>query len=70
MWSEFKAPLPEKNDWERQEQERNKQSGLQEQEIKQLKNTSAQKVFYSVVGIVLLLLLIVGILGATIFHFW
>lgn len=70
MWNEIKPPLPGRNDLERQEQERNKLSGLQEQEIKQLKNTAAQRVFYRVVGIVLLLLLIMGILGANVFHFW
>jgi len=67
---EFRPPLPSENDLERQEQELEEQSGLQEQEISRLKNTTPQRVFYIVVGMALLLLLIVGILGANVFHFW
>jgi hypothetical protein len=56
-------------DLERRERER-MESGPQEQEISRLKNTTPQRVFYIVVGMALLLLLIVGILGANVFHFW
>ena len=45
-------------------------SEISEQEISRLKNTTAQRVLYIVVGIALLLLLIVYNLGAHIFHFW
>jgi hypothetical protein len=67
---EFRPPLQSEQDLERLERERREQSGPQEQEIDRLKNTTAQRVFYIVVGIALLLFLIVGILGANVFHFW
>ena len=41
-----------------------------EQEISRLMSTTPQRVFYIIVGSVFLLLLIVGILGANVFHFW
>jgi CHASE3 domain sensor protein len=70
MLQDERRPLiPSRNDLKRQEQIRMKQSGIEEQEISRLKNTTSQRVFYIVVGIVLLLLLIVGILGANVFHF-
>jgi hypothetical protein len=50
------------------EWELSEHSGLSEQELSRLKNTTAQRVFYIVVGIALLLLLIVGIVGANVFH--
>jgi CHASE3 domain sensor protein len=67
---EFRPPLQSEQDLERIERERMEQSGPQEQEINRLKNTTAQSVLYIVVGIALLLFLIVGILGANVFHFW
>ena len=42
---------------------------LSEQEHR-LKNTTAQRVFYLVALIIIVLLFIVGILGAHVFHFW
>ena len=70
MLQDERRPLiPSRNDLKRQEQIRMKQSGIEEQEISRLKNTTAQRVFYLVIGIVLLLLLIVDILGANVFHF-
>lgn len=70
MLQDERRPLiPSRNDLKRQEQIRMKQSGIEEQEISRLKNTTAQRVFYLVIGFVLLLLLIVGILGANVFHF-
>ena len=69
MYDERRPPLPNQNDLERQEQQRMRQSGIEEQEISRLKNTTTQRVFYIVVGIVLLILLIVGIVGANVFHF-
>lgn len=68
----FRPQLPGENDLERRELERMK-SGPQEQEISQLKNTTPLRVFrvfYIVIGIALLLFLIVGLLGANVFHFW
>jgi len=62
--------MPSENDLERIEQERMEQSGPQEQEITQLKNSASQREFYIILAIALLLLLIVGILGANVFHFW
>jgi hypothetical protein len=69
MYDERRPQLPSQNDLERQGQQRMIQSGIEEQEIRGLKNTTAQRAFYIVVGVVLLLLLIVGILGANMFHF-
>jgi CHASE3 domain sensor protein len=70
MLQDERRPLiPSRNDLKHQEQIRMKHSGIEEQEISRLRNTTAQRVFYIVVGIVLLLLLIVGILGANVFHF-
>jgi len=65
----YKPQLPSESDLERRERER-MESGSQEQEISRLKSTTPQRVFYIVVGIALLLLLIVGILGANVFHFF
>ena len=68
----FRPQLPSENDLERRERER-MESGPQEQEISRLKNTTPLRVFrvlYTVVGIALLLLIIVAILGANVFHFW
>ena len=68
----FRPQLPSENDLERRERER-MESGSQEQEISRLKNTTPLRVFrvlYTVVGIALLLLIIVAILGANVFHFW
>ncbi len=65
-------PLPRlssENDWVGRERKR-MEWGPQEQEISRLKNTTPQRVFYIVVGMTLLLVLIVGILGANVFHFW
>jgi hypothetical protein len=67
---EFRPPLPSENDLERQDRERIEHSGPQEDEINRLKSTTPQRVLYIVIGSVLLLLLIVGILGANVFHFW
>ena len=67
---EFRPPLQNEQDLERLERERMEKSGPQEQEINRLKNTTTQRVLYIVVGIALLLFLIVGILGANVFHFW
>ena len=53
----------------RMEYEDSEHSTLNNQEVRRLKSTTAQNVFYLVVGSVLLLLLIVGILGANVFHF-
>ncbi len=69
MWNR-PGEIPSENDLERRERERMEQLGPQEQEISRLKNTTPQRVFYIAVGIALLLLLIVGILGANVFHFW
>jgi hypothetical protein len=52
------------------EWELSEHSELSEQELSRLKHTTPQRVFYIVVGIALLLLLIVDILGAFVFHFW
>ena len=73
----------QESDWERREERREKERGeglsewelsensaVSEQELSRLKNTTPLRVFYIVVGIALLLLLIVGILGANVFHFW
>jgi cytoskeletal protein RodZ len=49
-------------------EKRNEHSGVSDQEISRLKNTTAQRVFWIVVGIVLLLLLIVMIVGTNVFH--
>jgi hypothetical protein len=49
------------------------QTGLSEQELIRLKTTTAQRVFrvlYTAFGVALLLLLILGILGANVFHWW
>ena len=67
----------QESDWERREQERgeglsewelSENSGVSEQELSRLKNTTAQRVFWIVVGIALLLVLIVVIVGANVFH--
>jgi hypothetical protein len=73
----------QESDWERREERREQErgeglsewelsenSGVSEQELSRLKTTTPQRVFYLVVGIALLVLLIVGILGANVFHFW
>ena len=52
------------------EWELSENSGVSEQELSRLKTTTPQRVLYIVVGIALLVLLIVGILGANVFHFW
>ncbi len=69
MNSEIRPPLQSEQELQLIERKHTKQSGPQEQEINNLKNTTAQRMFYLVVGIILLLLLIVGILGANVFHF-
>ncbi len=69
MYSEIRPPLQSEQELEIIERKHMKQSNAQDQEISRLKNTTAQRVFYLVVGILLLLLLIVGILGANVFHF-
>ena len=50
------------------EWELSEHSGVSDQEISRLKNTTAQRVLYIVVGIALLLFLIVMIVGANVFH--
>jgi|SRR5258705_9896980 hypothetical protein len=72
---EVRSVLPA--DWEKRDQglsewEHSERSGLtsEEQEEERLKNTTPLRVLYIVVGMALLLLLIVGILGANVFHFW
>lgn len=50
------------------EWELSEHSGVSDQEISRLKNTTAQRVFWIVVGIALLLFLIVMIVGANVFH--
>jgi hypothetical protein len=70
MYGKFRPPLPSENDLERQDWERMEHLRPQEDEISQLKSTTPQRVFYIIIGSVLLLLLIVGILGANVFHFW
>ena len=50
------------------EQELSERAGVSEQELSRLKNTTAQRVFWIVVGIALLLFLIVMIVGANVFH--
>ncbi len=52
------------------EWELSENSGVSEQELSRLKTTTPQRVLYIVVGIALLVLLIVGILRANVFHFW
>jgi hypothetical protein len=55
-------------DWYRKEQELSK---LSAQELFRLKTTTAQRVFrvlYTAFGVALLLLLIVAIVGANVFH--
>ena len=44
------------------------QTELSEQELSRLKTTTAQRVFWIVVGIALLLFLMVMIVGANVFH--
>jgi hypothetical protein len=65
---QYRPPLPSEQGEEEREQELGK--GLGEQEIRRLKNTPPLRVFFIVVGLALLLLLIVGILGVSVFHFW
>jgi hypothetical protein len=50
------------------EWELSEHSGISEQELSRLKTTTPQRVFYIVVAIALLLLLIVGIVVANVFH--
>ena len=50
------------------EWELSENSGVSEQELSRLKNTTPQRVFYIVVGMALLLFIIVLILGANVFH--
>jgi hypothetical protein len=50
------------------EWELSENSGVSEQELSRLKNTTAQRVFWIVVGIALLLFLIVMIVGVNVFH--
>ena len=50
------------------EWELSEHSGVSDQEISRLKNTTAQRVFWIVVGIALLLFLLVMIVGANVFH--
>jgi hypothetical protein len=45
-------------------------TGLSEKELIRLKTTTAQRVFWIVVGSAILLSLIVYNLGAYVFHFW
>ena len=52
------------------EWELSEHSGVSEQELRRLKTTTPLRVLYTVVGMALLLLLIVAILGANVFHFW
>jgi hypothetical protein len=69
----FRPRLPSGHDLEQRGQENEQESerlGISEQELSRLKNTTPLRVFYMVVGIVLLLLLIVNLLGANVFHFW
>ena len=72
----FRPQLPGEYDLEQREQESEQESerlGISEQELSRLKNTlplRVFRVFYIVVGMALLLLLIVGLLGANVFHFW
>jgi hypothetical protein len=68
--NKFRPLVPSENDLERQELERMEHSGPQEDEISRLKSTTPQRMLYIIIGSVLLLLLIVGILGANVFHFW
>ena len=49
-------------------EELHEHSGVSDQEISRLKNTTAQRVFWIVVGIALLLFLMVMIVGANVFH--
>jgi hypothetical protein len=67
----------QKSGWEKREQELGEglsewelreHSGLSDQELSRLKNTTPQRVFWIVVGSALLLLLIVVIVGANMFH--
>ncbi len=69
MYGEIRPPLQSEQELKLIELDHLKQSTTTDQEISQLKITTAQRVFYVVVGIVLLLVLIVGILGANVFHF-
>jgi hypothetical protein len=59
-------------DWYRKEQEKEQElSKLSAQELFRLKTTTAQRVFrvlYTAFGVALLLLLIVAIVGANVFH--
>ena len=53
--------------------ELSERTGVSEQELRRLKTTTPLRVFrvlYTAFGIALLLLLIVAILGANVFHFW
>jgi hypothetical protein len=59
-FEDFLEPEKEKREQERREQEL----------IRDTNAPLALRVFYIVVASVLLLLLIVGILGANVFHFW
>lgn len=52
------------------EWELSEHSELSEQELSRSKSTTPQRVFYRVIASALLLLLIVGILGANVFHWF
>ena len=63
----------QESDWYIKEQELSELSertGVSEQELSRLNNTTAQRVFWIVVGSAILLSLIVYNLGAYVFHFW
>jgi hypothetical protein len=58
-------------EWYIKEQELSEVSertGVSEQELSRLKNTTAQRVFWIVVGIAVILFLIVMVVGANVFH--
>lgn len=61
---------PEEQREQEKVQELSEQTGLSEQELIRLKTTTPQRVFYIVVGIVLLLSFIMYNLGANVFHWW
>ena len=66
--SEQEKMEQEVGEWEHSEH--SELSEQDEQELSRLTNTTPQRVFWIVVGMALLLLLIVNILGAYVFHFW
>ena len=67
---DFKPQAMRDLDQRDQEQFIRAHGGLSEPELKRLKSTTSQRLLYLVVGIAFLLLLLVGILGANVFHFW